>query len=202
MDKLKMHSPDLTAKEIRQIAKLLPNCCTESKGPDSSVRQPIAFDQLRQELSNYIVEGPAERYRLDWPGQREASNQSRLVAAYSMALADASLGFGGLHPGFVLLDEPLQQNPDGENRELLFNSLTNELSKLMFQLVIFTWLPPNDIERLRKAGIQVLEPSGRQFLRMTDGPSAGEDAGIDGGPIDSNEEASDQSSLFSEDDSL
>jgi len=29
MEKLKMHSPDLTAAKIRQIAELLPNCVTE-----------------------------------------------------------------------------------------------------------------------------------------------------------------------------
>ena len=32
----------------------------------------VDFDQLRQELSDQIVEGPQERYRLDWPGKREA----------------------------------------------------------------------------------------------------------------------------------
>jgi adenine-specific DNA-methyltransferase len=72
MEKLKMHSPDLTAEKIRQIAELLPNCVTESRGEDGAVRQAIDFDQLRQELSDHIVEGPAERYRLDWPGKREA----------------------------------------------------------------------------------------------------------------------------------
>ena len=72
MEKLKMHSPDLTAEKIRQIAELLPNCVTESRGEDGSVCQAIDFDQLRQELSDHIVEGPAERYRLDWPGKREA----------------------------------------------------------------------------------------------------------------------------------
>ncbi|WP_263385954.1 hypothetical protein [Granulicella arctica] len=131
-----------------------------------------------------------------------ASDQSRLVAAYSMALADASLGLGGLHPGFVLLDEPLQQNPDDEHRELLFNSLTNELSKLMFQLVIFTWLPPNDIERLRKAGIQVIEPSGKHFLRMAEAPPPGEPVEKDEVGIAPNEATADQASLFSEDDSI
>ena len=30
------------------------------------------FDQLRQELSESIVEGPQERYHLDWPGKRAA----------------------------------------------------------------------------------------------------------------------------------
>jgi adenine-specific DNA-methyltransferase len=32
----------------------------------------VDFDQLRQELSDSIVEGPQERYRLDWPGKRES----------------------------------------------------------------------------------------------------------------------------------
>jgi hypothetical protein len=95
-----------------------------------------------------------------------ASDQSRLVAAYSLALADASMSLGGLHPGLVLLDEPLQQNPDDKHRELLFASLTNELSKLAFQLVIFTWLPATDIIRLREAGITVIEPRGDHFLQL------------------------------------
>ena len=67
-----MHTPDLTAEKIRRIAELLPNCVTEAKAEDGSVRQAIDFDQLRQELSDAVVEGPAERYRLDWPGKREA----------------------------------------------------------------------------------------------------------------------------------
>ena len=32
----------------------------------------IDFDQLRQELSDHVVDGPRERYHLDWPGKREA----------------------------------------------------------------------------------------------------------------------------------
>ena len=32
----------------------------------------IDFDLLRQELSGEIVEGPLERYHLNWPGKREA----------------------------------------------------------------------------------------------------------------------------------
>jgi hypothetical protein len=116
-----------------------------------------------------------------------ASDQSRLIAAYSLAVADASKSLGGLHPGFVLLDEPLQQNPDDEHRELLFSSLTSELSTIGFQLVIFTWLPKTDIARLEAAGIQVLHPSGRHFLKLlqapviatTDGPSDSDPVQID-----------------------
>ena len=33
---------------------------------------PIDFDLLRQELSDHVVEGPQERYQLDWPGKRAA----------------------------------------------------------------------------------------------------------------------------------
>jgi adenine-specific DNA-methyltransferase len=72
MEKLKMHTPDLTAEQVRRIAELLPNCVTEAPEASGTVRQAIDFDQLRQELSDHIVEGPAERYRLDWPGKREA----------------------------------------------------------------------------------------------------------------------------------
>ena len=32
----------------------------------------VDFDQLRQELYGHIVEGPQERYRIDWPGKRES----------------------------------------------------------------------------------------------------------------------------------
>jgi len=32
----------------------------------------VDFDQLRQELSGSLVEGPQERYQLNWPGKREA----------------------------------------------------------------------------------------------------------------------------------
>ncbi|MCY4183527.1 MAG: site-specific DNA-methyltransferase [Gammaproteobacteria bacterium] len=32
----------------------------------------VDFDMLRQELSNHIVEGPRERYQLNWPGKKES----------------------------------------------------------------------------------------------------------------------------------
>ncbi|WP_095498789.1 site-specific DNA-methyltransferase [Paraferrimonas haliotis] len=72
MDKLKMHSPDMTQQNIEKIQALFPNCVTESKGADGELKLAIDFDQLKQELSNSIVEGPQERYQLNWPGKREA----------------------------------------------------------------------------------------------------------------------------------
>lgn len=72
MKKMKMHSPNLTQENIARILELFPNCKTEAKGEDGQVRLGVDFDQLRQELSESIVEGPQERYHLNWPGKREA----------------------------------------------------------------------------------------------------------------------------------
>lgn len=72
MEKLKLHSPDLTQGSIARLAELFPNCVTETRDEQGTVRRAIDFDQLRQELSPVIVEGPQERYQLNWPGKREA----------------------------------------------------------------------------------------------------------------------------------
>lgn len=72
MDKLKMHSPNLTEDNIARIRNLFPGCVTEAMGEDGSVKLAVDFDQLKQELSDVIVEGPQERYHLNWPGKREA----------------------------------------------------------------------------------------------------------------------------------
>lgn len=72
MEKLKMHSPNLVAQNIEQLAALFPNCVTESQGKDGELKRVIDFDLLKQELSTHIVDGPQERYELNWPGKREA----------------------------------------------------------------------------------------------------------------------------------
>lgn len=72
MDKLKMHSPNLTQDNIARIRDLFPGCVTEAKGEDGAVKLAVDFDQLRQELAESIVEGPQERYHLNWPGKRDA----------------------------------------------------------------------------------------------------------------------------------
>lgn len=72
IEKLKMHSPDLTQDNIAKIRALFPGCVTEAASEDGKLRLAVDFDQLRQELSDSIVEGPQERYHLNWPGKREA----------------------------------------------------------------------------------------------------------------------------------
>lgn len=67
-----MHTPDFTDENIARLAELFPNCITESRDDKGELKRSIDFDQLKQELSGNIVEGPQERYHLDWPGKREA----------------------------------------------------------------------------------------------------------------------------------
>jgi len=73
MEKLKMHSPDLTEQNIDRIAELFPQVITEALDADGNPTRAVDFDALRQELSDHIVEGPQERYQLDWPGKRAAA---------------------------------------------------------------------------------------------------------------------------------
>lgn len=72
MEKLKMHTPDLTQDHIARIREMFPNCVAEAKDAQGAIKLAVDFDLLRQELSGQIVEGPQERYHLNWPGKREA----------------------------------------------------------------------------------------------------------------------------------
>ncbi|AMN47937.1 DNA methyltransferase [Steroidobacter denitrificans] len=72
MNKSKMHSPDRTHGNIARIRALFPGCVMEVRGLDGTLQLAVDFDRLRQELTGSIVEGPQERYHLDWPGKREA----------------------------------------------------------------------------------------------------------------------------------
>ena len=71
-DHLKMHSPNLVDANIEKISALFPNCITETKGENGELKKAVDFDLLKQELSQILVEGEQERYRLDWVGKKEA----------------------------------------------------------------------------------------------------------------------------------
>ena len=72
IDKLKMHSPNLTDKNIAKIAEIFPNCTTEVLDENGKPKIAIDFDLLQQELSGSLVGGGVERYQLNWPGKHEA----------------------------------------------------------------------------------------------------------------------------------
>ncbi|ELA08600.1 type III restriction-modification system methyltransferase (adenine-specific)/adenine specific DNA methylase Mod [Moraxella macacae 0408225] len=81
---LKMHTPNLVDNNITKLAKLFPNCITETAKTDDSgnvmtdkngkilYELGVDFEILKQELSHTVIDGSKERYRLDWVGKREA----------------------------------------------------------------------------------------------------------------------------------
>lgn len=67
IEKLDLQSPDLVNANFERLAALFPICVTET-----AEGKAIDFDLLKQELNHAIVEGTKERYRLEWPGKKEA----------------------------------------------------------------------------------------------------------------------------------
>ncbi len=72
MEKLHMQTHNIVDENIKKIAELFPNCLTERLDENGKPEAAIDFDQLRQELSKDIVEGPEERYQFTWPDKRNA----------------------------------------------------------------------------------------------------------------------------------
>lgn len=67
IEKLDLQSPDFVNRNFEKLATLFPNCVTEN-----AEGKAIDFDLLKQELNHAVVDGTKERYRLEWPGKREA----------------------------------------------------------------------------------------------------------------------------------
>ena len=110
MDKLKMHSSNLTQDNIAKIHDLFPSCVTEAEDENGKLRMAVDFDQLRQELSDNIVEGPQERYHLNWPGKREALITANAPIAKTLRPApDESVNFDTTQNLFI----------EGDNLEAL-----------------------------------------------------------------------------------
>ena len=67
----------------------------------------------------------------------------------------------GLHPGVVILDEPLQQNPDTRHLELFLDFLSQDLAKnAKFQTLVFTFLNDEEVQKLRDSGTTVITVDG------------------------------------------
>lgn len=79
-----MTSPVLTEDNIGKLAELFPGVVTESVDAEGNTKMAVDFDLLRQELSDHIVEGPQERYQLDWPGKRAAAFASNAPIAKTL----------------------------------------------------------------------------------------------------------------------
>lgn len=121
MEKMKMHSVNLTQENITRIRDLFPGCVTEVKGEDGDIKLAVDFDQLKQELAESIVEGPQERYQLNWPGKREALLAANAPIAKTLRpVRDQSLHFDTTKNLFI----------EGDNLEVLKLLQETYLSKV------------------------------------------------------------------------
>ncbi len=95
LEKLPLQTPNLTQTNISRIRELFPNCVTERRNEATGkLKYAVDFDQLRQELSGEIVEGPKERYQLTWPGKRQAIlNANRPIRKTLRPARDESVDF-------------------------------------------------------------------------------------------------------------
>lgn len=71
MEKMKMQSPDLTARNIEMLKSLFPSVVTETRGADGQRKQAVDFDTLQLLLGRSLADGP-EAYRFTWVGKRAA----------------------------------------------------------------------------------------------------------------------------------
>jgi hypothetical protein len=133
------------------------------------------LDELLRALGHSAVISGQQRVRLDdyvpYLGTRRlrslgsASDHARLVAAYSLALAAASEEVHGPHPGIVVLDEPLQQNPDPVHRDLFLKFLESAAaSRLKQQVLVFTSLSDTELVRLQASGVAIHNPREEHLL--------------------------------------
>jgi hypothetical protein len=90
-----------------------------------------------------------------------------------LALAAASATLNGLHPGVVILDEPLQQNPDTKHVTLFLDFLSKSLAKeAKFQTLVFTFLNESQVKKLRDSGTAVLTVDGYLLGAVPKTPNA------------------------------
>ena len=103
--KLKMKSPDSANLNTQFIAERFPNCLTET-----AEGLKLDFDLLKQELTNDIIEGNKERYRLEWPGKKESIVTANLPTTNTLRpVREDSVDFDNTENLFI----------EGDNLEVL-----------------------------------------------------------------------------------
>ncbi|MFC3198118.1 site-specific DNA-methyltransferase [Parapedobacter deserti] len=104
-EKLDLQSPNIVNENVTKIAALFPNCVTES-----AEGLAVDFDLLKQELSDSVVEGTKERYRLEWPGKKEAIVTANLPTTKTLRpVREDSLDFDNTENLYI----------EGDNLEVL-----------------------------------------------------------------------------------
>ena len=71
MEKLTQETVNFTEKNIDRIAALFPSAITETKDADGKLKRAVNFDQLKQLLSDEVVDGD-ECYEFTWVGKKQS----------------------------------------------------------------------------------------------------------------------------------
>jgi hypothetical protein len=88
-----------------------------------------------------------------------ASDRARMIMAYVTALVNQATLDNGHHPGFVVLDEPLQQNPDAKHREHALQMLIKHGNAIKGQVLTFTNLKEEELHYLSQGNVPFWYPS-------------------------------------------
>lgn len=156
MEKIRTASRDLIDANIKQIARLFPTVITEITGEDGSLETAIDFDLLRQELSNSVVDGPHERYQLDWPGKRASAFTANTPTTKTLRpMRDESVNFDATKNIFI----------EGDNLEALKILQESYLGKIKLIYIDPPYNTGNDFvynDDFVEAREDYLERSGQQ----------------------------------------
>ena len=121
MEKLNMQTTNIVDENIKKIGELFPNCLTERLNDEGKPEIAIDFDQLRQELSKDIVEGPEERYQFTWPDKRNAIRLANAPTTDTLRpYREESVDFDNTHNLYI----------EGDNLEVLKLLRENYLGKV------------------------------------------------------------------------
>ena len=151
IEKLDLQSPDLVNQNFDKIALLFPNCVTETADGKA-----IDFDLLKQELNHAVVEGNKERYRLEWPGKREAIVTANLPTTKTLRpIREDSVNFDTTENLYI----------EGDNLEVLKLLQESYLSKIKMIYIDPPYNTGNDFvynDKFRTDTAQELFDSGQK----------------------------------------
>jgi hypothetical protein len=163
---------------VKRAGELLNTTAIDGEGDDSRVVQlESRVAQGIRALGHTGVQGE-QRVQLDdryvvTCDDRElrslgaASDRARLVTSYTTGLLRASHEVDGHHPGFLILDEPKQQNPD-ETHDSMTDAFWREVADWAgvtgSQVIVATCLRSEELARFAGTRVNIVSYSDERFL--------------------------------------
>lgn len=106
---MKFQTNDISLKNINKIASIFPNCITETKQSDGTIKRAINFQTLRQILSSEISD-EEEHFEFTWVGKKASIVEANKPTTKTLRPSpDESLNWNSTHNLFI----------EGDNLEVL-----------------------------------------------------------------------------------